>query len=719
MNDAMTTATELRPVADYYSTSKIKSLAPSSQPGKHPIYCEIGDISNPYELHDHLVKYGLKVNSTDLLPDDDLFRICYDYLETDEFLEKYDFIQSQKKANQLQYSVEATTSSKTEERDKEDNKVLILPFKEINGNFYLDVLGSDGTFGFVHEENGDVVFDSEVLDNGKLIKPTELPIHHDTNEMAFVVGVPKLDLVQNAPLLSPDELYQLLNSHVKKYCDMADLDRELHIYYALYTWFYTKCQTSPYLRYLADTGKGKSRLKDVLSGLCFYPIRATGVSTVSGVMRFHERWKGTLVIDESDLKGGMENPFIKFLNVGFEKNNNIIMSDNNDHKKTMFFDAFGPKVIAMRKPFKDNATEGRCLSYSPYETNRKDIPPELPSAYYKELEDLRAKIARFVLHHWQDIDGEKMLDCSNLDIEPRLHQMFRPLSIVVLQLYPDGEERCVEHLKARQQDIKRVRSESWEGGLFNYAYSFAMGYESDDGILPQVVKSSDIAKTFNTTSTQITNSLGSIGFEIERDRIEEIRRVGGEEKRSKKQVKKLVVSSPKKWNEIIQRYWYSEDDTKTPDCPENLRGRRWVDPQCKIINPTKKACDHGCDTCDTCDTQNARGVTSPRTSPVEQEDTNKVDFGTTSSINSPINARAYAFIVSQPSQLSQVESLLQKYDLPSDSDFSKHIKFTKKGENCICKGCGKPAIWHSSSTIRPLPLCDEHYKELKESKREI
>jgi len=584
-----------------------------SQQSNHPIYQEIAGIDNPYDLHDYLTKYGLKINSTDLLPDDELFKICYDFLETHEFRTRYDLVQSQKKEIKAEFDPDPKT--------KEDHKTLMLPFFERDGKLYLDVLGPDGTFGFVHEKDEKVVFDTEVSDNGKTIRPTELPLHHDTNEMAFVVGVPKMELVLNAPLVSPDELFQLLNTHVKKYCDMADLDRELHIYYALYTWFYTKCQTSPYLRYLADTGKGKSRLKDVLSGLCFYPIRATGVSTTSGVMRFHERWKGTLVIDESDLKGGMENPFIKFLNVGFERGNHIIMSETNDPKKQIFFDAFGPKVIAMRKPFKDNATEGRCLSYSPYETTRRDIPPELPSAYYAELEDIRAKITRFVLHHWQDVDGEKMLDCGNLDIEPRLRQMFRPLSVVVLQLYPDGEERCVEHLKVRQQEIKRIRSESWEGGLFNYVYSFAMGYESEEGVPPQLIRSSDIADAFKTSSTNITNSLGSIGFEIERGRIEITRILkSGEKKREKKQVRKLVVPSLQKWQEIIRRYWYSEDDTQAPDCPENLRGKRWIDPQRKITNPIIKPCD----ICDTCDTYKVGGVSPPTTRQQGKENNNKI-----------------------------------------------------------------------------------------------
>jgi len=99
-------------------------------------------------------------------------------------------------------------------------------------------------------------------------------------------GVPRARLGRwAAPLLSPIDLYTRLDQHIKKYCDMPDRDRELCIYYCLYSWFYTKCPTSPYLRFLGDTGKGKSRLTEVVSDLCFYPIKATGSSTTSGLMR--------------------------------------------------------------------------------------------------------------------------------------------------------------------------------------------------------------------------------------------------------------------------------------------------------------------------------------------------------------------------------------------------------------------------------------------------
>jgi putative DNA primase/helicase len=67
----------------------------------------------------------------------------------------------------------------------------------------------------------------------------------------------------------------------------------------------------------------------------------------------------------------------------------------------------------------------------------------------------------------------------------------------------------------------------------------------------------------------------------------------------------------------------------------------------------------------------------------------------------------------QTPKLKRLENLIAEYDLPPDTDTSRHIGFTKTGQYCICKGCGEPAAWVALDKVRPLPLCDRHYEELK------
>jgi hypothetical protein len=309
-------------------------------------------------------------------------------------------------------------------------------------------------------------------------------------------------------------------------------------------------------------------------------------------MRFKEKWQGTLLIDESDLSGGAEDPLIKYLNLGFERGQYFILSDKNDPKQQEFYDPFGPKVIGMRQPFGDVATEGRCLSITPYETERRDIPVDLGKEYHEAVQQVRAHIARFVLTHWNEIDGETLMDCSDIDVEPRLKQMLRPLSIV-LQLYPDGEERFRQYMLDRQIEVKKQRAMSWEGSMFNLVYSLASGdtapdeeryrqyYDLTDQL--QAVTPTMVGDLLRVSPRSVTTALTGIGFESDRRTIElcDVVRATGDGKREvvgTRQVRCYTVPSPQVWREITRRYYFDPDapNGDAPKCPEILRGRQWV-----------------------------------------------------------------------------------------------------------------------------------------------
>lgn len=146
-----------------------------------------------------------------------------------------------------------------------------------------------------------------------------------------------------------------------------------------------------YLRFLADTGKGKSRIQKVVADLCFYPVFASGASTFSGVARLNNHWRGTLIMDEADTSGAKESQFVKYLNLGFERGKYYVLSDKQNPRVQEYFDPFAPKILAMRQPFKDNATEARVLSISPHETTNLKIPIILPEDYYTRMAEAQER----------------------------------------------------------------------------------------------------------------------------------------------------------------------------------------------------------------------------------------------------------------------------------------------------------------------------------------
>lgn len=105
------------------------------------------------------------------------------------------------------------------------------------------------------------------------------------------------------------------------------------------------------MRFIGDTGKGKTRILNVTTGISFYPVTASGGSSATGIIRFNEKWHGILKIAEADRTGGMESDLVKYLNLGFEEGDCYIKNSIVDLSKQEFFDPFCPKIIAMRKPF--------------------------------------------------------------------------------------------------------------------------------------------------------------------------------------------------------------------------------------------------------------------------------------------------------------------------------------------------------------------------------
>jgi hypothetical protein len=441
-----------------------------------------------------------------------------------------------------------------------------------DGRLYLQVRMADDKMAFAYLDGGKVKFSEQLsIRNGRTVVPQFLPKGEDSVELDLV-GLPD-EGIATTPLLNSAELFERVRTHIARYVDLAPLDLQLCCFYIVFTWFYRKVNTVGYLRFISDTGKGKTRAQRAVGDLCFYPFRTSGASSFSGMARTSQHWRGTLIMDEADMDGDMASQVIKFLNLGFERGQYYVLSDKQNPRLQQYFDPFMPKILAMRKPFQDNATEGRLLSISTYETTDLDIPILLPPEYPAEVQALRNAIARFILEHWDKVDGSKMTDFRHLPIEPRLKQLAMPLSII-FQVWPDGVEQFEGYLLARQRELRRARSISWEGTLFNLVYSIAVGdteleqsypdYYTDGRIL--AVTPTMVAKRLNSKPKAITQGLTSIGFEVESRRLPS----------GNKKPRLYCVPDARKWREVVSRYYYSEDDDPPTEAPEVLRGSKYI-----------------------------------------------------------------------------------------------------------------------------------------------
>jgi hypothetical protein len=464
---------------------------------------------------------------------------------------------------------EATTTEEPEELERN--------YAYVNNRLYLEVRQYGEGYGFAYLDNqGKVKIAAEILLSGQTVKPRSLP--RIEGKEIDIVGMPD-ENIATARLLSPDELYTKIKEHLASYIDLPELDMELCVYYILFTWFYTKVKTLGYLKFLADTGKGKSRTQKVIGDLCFYPVFASGASTFSGIARLNNRWRGTLIMDEADTSGDKESQFVKYLNLGFERGKYYVLSDKQNPRLQEFFDPFSPKILAMRQPFRDNATEARVLSISPHETTNPNIPIILPEDYYTRMQQLRNEVALFTLRHFDEVKSNLMVGFDGLNLEPRLRQLAMPLSIVC-QLWPDGAKLFREYLVKRQNEVRKVRSLSWEGSLVNLVYGIAAGdtdlgeeftgyYDASGQI--QVVTPTMVARLVKSSAKLVTQTLTGVGFEVEWRWID----VNKDNQRVKKRTRAYCVPDSQTWTEIVSRYYYSEDDTGSQAIPEVIKSQKF------------------------------------------------------------------------------------------------------------------------------------------------
>lgn len=136
--------------------------------------------------------------------------------------------------------------------------ILKEPYIITEDRIYLNVVDSQGNhlFAYVGNNNQIEYVKSLTLD-GRTLYPQELPLSKNGKPTA-TIGIPRKELINNSRTIPAEELYEVIKNHLKKYIDMPEQDIEIFTQYIILTWFYRKLNTVPYLRFLADTGKGKN-----------------------------------------------------------------------------------------------------------------------------------------------------------------------------------------------------------------------------------------------------------------------------------------------------------------------------------------------------------------------------------------------------------------------------------------------------------------------------
>lgn len=264
---------------------------------------------------------------------------------------------------------------------------------------------------------------------------------------------------------SDDKLDEDIDKFIIKWLDIEEEHRKYCIWNIRKSWVYDKFQTLNYLRAIGDLGQGKTRYLRTIGYLHYKPIITSGATTSAPLFRIIDKWRGTMLIDECDLRYSDESvEMIKIINLGFEKGNSIMRCDPNNPKVINFFDPYCPKVIVSRKPFEDKATESRCFTNLMDGTNRNDIPFELNKEFFKEAQSLRNKLLLWRFRNYNSIDISLVHKIDLGDIEPRLKQISQGFT----PLFSSDESKIAffkSYIQKKQLELIDERRNSMSGSI--------------------------------------------------------------------------------------------------------------------------------------------------------------------------------------------------------------------------------------------------------------
>jgi len=328
----------------------------------------------------------------------------------------------------------------------------------------------DGTVGeMVVSEDGDHTF--VLIADGSVHKAlsykTERCVY--VPEASPLVGQVVHFTSTAVPYESQSKLFHQVKAFIHKYLELPDDFEDIASLYVLLTWVYEFAPAVPYLRVIGDWGSGKTRFLQVVGGVCFRPMFASGATTPAPIFRILEQFKGTLVMDEADFGDSSAwSEMIKVLNNGYRPGMPVLRADKeNNTWYPRSYQVFGPKLIATRFRFRDEALESRCLTAEMLPLTRDDIPRVLPRVYEEEIKDLRSKLLTFRLVNLLRLKGKTFgNELLVPGLQPRLQEILIPLKAM---LNGDGfmAETLCEFVRNQQETLFSRRRESQAGQVLS------------------------------------------------------------------------------------------------------------------------------------------------------------------------------------------------------------------------------------------------------------
>jgi hypothetical protein len=311
---------------------------------------------------------------------------------------------------------------------------------------------------FTIYQGGSITFEESVDADGERL----VPISPGNNLLKHkVVLLPE----QPEHYESVEALLKDIQAYLYRYVDLSEEFFRIASCYILLTWVYDAFNELPYLRLRGDYGSGKTRALLVIGSVCYKGFFASGASTVSPIFHILDTFRGTLIFDEADFRFSDEKAeLVKIFNNGNVKGFPLLRTAITQKREfdPRAFMVYGPKIVAMRNSFDDQALESRFITEEMGQRSlRKDIPINLPEEQKEEAQCLRNKLLMYRFQTLPHVRINKTLVDPNLS--PRLNQILVPLLSIIEDETLKKEIRDAAH--GLEKELRAEKSAAPEGEL--------------------------------------------------------------------------------------------------------------------------------------------------------------------------------------------------------------------------------------------------------------
>lgn len=264
-----------------------------------------------------------------------------------------------------------------------------------------------------------------------------------------------------------EELLAEIRGFLHRYVDLPEVFEVNAAHYVLLSWVYDAFSDLPYLRFRGDFGTGKTRALLTIGSLCYKPFFASGASTVSPLFHIQDTFQGTLILDEADFRfSDAAAQLTKVLNNGTTAGMPVLrtMTNRNRELNPQAFRVFGPKIVAMREHFADQALESRLLTHETSGRSvRGDVPIHLPATFHDEARALRNKLLAWRFHSRFSVGPDPSRAAAGVAAR------YRQSSLALLSLIDDADVRAAitRELAGEEARVLNERADTLEAAMLS------------------------------------------------------------------------------------------------------------------------------------------------------------------------------------------------------------------------------------------------------------